>query len=50
MVDSRSDSTSLKFAVTIIVGGVKVRSSDVGFSSCFSSLERRTTQLGDGAW
>lgn len=48
IVESRSDSASLRFAVTMIMGGVKVRSSDVGFSSCFSSLEERTTQLGMG--
>lgn len=39
-----SDSASLRLvAVTMIVGGVKLRSRDVGFSSCFSSLEDRTT-------
>lgn len=48
-MDSRSDSASLRlFAVTMMVGGVKVRSREVGFSSCFSSLEERTTQLGMG--
>lgn len=48
IVDSRSDSASLMlFAVTMIVGGLKVRSREVGFSSCFSSLGgERTTQLG----
>ena len=48
-MDSRSDSASLRsFAVTMIVGGVKVRSRDEGFSICFSSLEERTVQLGVG--
>lgn len=46
--DSRSDSASRLFAVTKMVGGVKVRSREVGFSSCLSSLEERTTQLGMG--
>lgn len=37
--DIKSDSASLAFAVTMMMGGVKVRSNEVGFSSCFSNLE-----------
>lgn len=51
IIVSMSDSSvSFIFAVTKMVGGVKFRSSDVGFSSCFSNLPRkRTAQLGLGA-
>lgn len=36
---SASDSTSLMFVVIVIIGGMNGRSSDAGFSVCFSCLK-----------